>query len=133
MRVEARRGTIRDRKGRIARRQRRRARPSSSGRPTSRRRAATRDEAARQGRPHAAIELIARLERGKSDPLTPITVKVAVHEDQVAYLSEHAASSRGHAPTYLRKYNTEALLAHVLGYVGEINAEQLKRLRRRAA
>ena len=75
-------------------------------------------------------KLLARLERGKSNPLTPITVQVAVHEDQVAYLREHAREFPGvHTRlTYLRKYNTEALLAHVLGYTGEITAAQLKRL-----
>ena len=50
-------------------------------------------------------------------------MQVAVHEDQVAYLKEHATEFPGVqiVATYLRKYNTEALLAHVLGYVGEIS------------
>ena len=51
-------------------------------------------------------------------------MQVAVHEEQVAYLAEHQPRVPGRAittVTYLRRYNTEALLAHVLGYVGEIS------------
>jgi penicillin-binding protein 2 len=71
-------------------------------------------------------KLLARLEEGMKNPLTPVTMQVAVHEDQVAYLKEHATEFPGVkiVPTYLRKYNTEALLAHVLGYVGEISRGQ---------
>ena len=77
-------------------------------------------------------KLLARYERGKRDPLTPITVQVAVHEPQVAYLREHAREFPGvHTRlTYLRKYNSQALLAHVLGYTGEISSTQLDRLRK---
>ena len=63
-----------------------------------------------------------------NDPLTPVTMQVAVHAEQVAYLASTRPSSpasRSRASTYLRKYNTEALLAHVLGYVGEISPGQL--------
>ena len=47
------------------------------------------------------------LEEGKDDPLTPILVKTAVHEDQVAYLKEHRAEFPGveivaHLPARLR-------------------------------
>ena len=40
------------------------------------------------------------------DPLTPITVKTAVHDDQVYYLKEHAAEFPGVQiqQTYLRSY-----------------------------
>ena len=31
----------------------------------------------------------------RNDPLTPVTLKVAVHEDQVAYLYEHQSQFRG--------------------------------------
>jgi penicillin-binding protein 2 len=59
-----------------------------------------------------------------------VTIQVAVHEPQVDYLAEHRREFPGvHTRlTYLRKYNGEALLAHVLGYVGEISPAQLKRL-----
>jgi penicillin-binding protein 2 len=72
-------------------------------------------------------KLLARLEQGMKNPLTPVTMQVAVHEDQVAYLAEHNREFPGVqiTPTYLRKYNTEALLAHVLGYVGEVSPAQL--------
>jgi penicillin-binding protein 2 len=72
-------------------------------------------------------KLLARLEQGMKNPLTPVTMQVAVHEDQVAYLKEHATEFPGVkiVATYLRKYNTEALLAHVLGYVGEISPGQI--------
>src|SRR5262249_29986669 len=63
-----------------------------------------------------------------SDPLTPITVKEAVHEDQVAYLYEHQSEFPGVqiVQTYLRHYNSQALAAQVLGYAGEISSSQLK-------
>ena len=72
-------------------------------------------------------KLLARLEQGMKNPLTPVTMQVAVHPDQVAYLAERNREFPGVqiTPTYLRKYNTEALLAHVLGYVGEISPGQL--------
>jgi penicillin-binding protein 2 len=72
-------------------------------------------------------KLLARLEQGMKNPLTPATMQVAVHEDQVAYLKEHASEFPGVqvVPTYVRKYNTEALLAHVLGYVREVSPGQL--------
>ena len=76
--------------------------------------------------------VLARLEQRKGDPLTPVTIQVAVHEPQVAYLSEHAREFPGVQvrQTFLRKYNTEALLAHILGYTGEISPGQLKDLRK---
>jgi penicillin-binding protein 2 len=73
-----------------------------------------------------------RLEQRKNDPLTPVTIQVAVHKPQLDYLAEHRREFPGvHTRlTYLRKYNTQALLAHVLGYVGEISPDQLKKLRK---
>ena len=67
-----------------------------------------------------------------SDPLTPITVKTAVHEAQVNYLYEHRAEFPGVriVQTYLRDYSYGALAAQILGYVGEISPEELKVLRR---
>jgi penicillin-binding protein 2 len=74
--------------------------------------------------------LLAKLEKSKGDLLTPVTIQVAVHDDQVAYLGEHTVEFPGvHTRTiYLRKYNTEALLAHVLGYVGEISPARVNAL-----
>ena len=72
-------------------------------------------------------KLLMKLELGKAAPLTPVTMQVAVHDDQIDYLKEHGTEFPGVriAPTYLRKYNTQALLAHVLGYVGEVTPGQL--------
>jgi penicillin-binding protein 2 len=72
-------------------------------------------------------KLLAQLEQGMKSPLTPVTMQVAVHEDQVAYLKEHASEFPGVkiVPTYVRKYNTEASLSHVLGYVREISPNQV--------
>jgi penicillin-binding protein 2 len=72
-------------------------------------------------------KMLARLEEGMKSPLTPMTMQVAVHEDQVDYLKEHATEFPGVkiVPTYVRKYNTEALLAHVLGYVREISPAEV--------
>ena len=70
------------------------------------------------------------LEENKGDPLTPILVKTAVHEDQVATLLEHRADFPGVevTSTYLRDYEHKALAAQLLGYVGEVSPEELKRL-----
>ncbi len=70
------------------------------------------------------------LEEGKDDPLTPILVKTAVHEDQVMVLKEHRDEFPGVeiVGTYLRNYEYRTLAAQVLGYVGEISPEELKRL-----
>ena len=70
------------------------------------------------------------LEDSKDDPLTPILVKTAVHEDQVMFLEEHRDEFPGVwiVGTYLRSYEYRALAAQMLGYVGEISPEELKRL-----
>lgn len=65
------------------------------------------------------------------DPLTPITVKTAVRDDQVFYLQEHAADFPGVQiqQTYLRDYPYQSLAAQALGYIGEVSPEELKRKR----
>jgi penicillin-binding protein 2 len=93
----------------------------------------------RQGRYRMLRELagvlnvpLARLAREvdaqRDDPLTPITVKTAVHEDQVAYLYEHQSQFPGVriVQTYLRDYEYRAAAAHLLGHVGEISPEELE-------
>jgi penicillin-binding protein 2 len=77
-------------------------------------------------------KVLAKLEERKGDLLTPVTIRVAVHPDQVDYLAEHQREFPGvHTKTvYLRKYNSQALLAQVLGYVGEISPAQLKQARK---
>jgi penicillin-binding protein 2 len=68
----------------------------------------------------------------RHDPLTPITVKTAVGEEKAYYLYEHQAEFPGVeiAKVYLRSYPYTALAAQILGYTGEISPEELKRLRR---
>jgi penicillin-binding protein 2 len=68
----------------------------------------------------------------QDDPLTPVTLKVAVSPEVIAYLEEHKSEFPGVdlKQTYLRSYPAESLLAQVLGYVNEISAEQLKRMRK---
>ena len=72
--------------------------------------------------------LTGALEDSKDDPLTPITIKTAVHEDQVMYLEEREAEFPGVqiVGTYLRDYEHRALAAQILGYVGEISPEELE-------
>jgi penicillin-binding protein 2 len=80
----------------------------------------------------STAELALEVASRGSDPLTPITVKTAVREEQVNYLYEHQAEFPGVkiVPTYLRDYSYQALAAQILGSVGEISPEELRRLRR---
>jgi penicillin-binding protein 2 len=68
----------------------------------------------------------------RHDPLTPIVVKTAVGEEQVDYLYEHQAEFPGVriVQIYLRGYPYASLGAQVLGYTGEISPEELARLRK---
>jgi penicillin-binding protein 2 len=64
----------------------------------------------------------------KHDPLTPVTVKRGIHEDQVDYLYERQREFPGVevAQSYLRDYPYKSLAAHVLGYVGEAAPRQIE-------
>jgi penicillin-binding protein 2 len=72
---------------------------------------------------HARV--VAGLEK---DPLTPITVRADVGELKTAYLMEHQSEFPGVqiTETYLRHYDQGTIGAQILGYVGEISAQQLK-------
>jgi penicillin-binding protein 2 len=76
--------------------------------------------------------LAREVDERRSDPLTPITVKTAVGEEQVDYLYEHQAEFPGVeiVQVYLRDYTYNALAAQILGYTGEISPEELAGLRR---
>ena len=76
--------------------------------------------------------LAREVDERRFDPLTPITVKTSVGEEQVNYLYEHQAEFPGVeiVQIYLRDYEYAALAAQVLGYTGEISPEELKRLDR---
>jgi penicillin-binding protein 2 len=67
----------------------------------------------------------------QSDPLTPVTLKVAVSPEVMDYLDEHQNEFPGVdlKHTYLRSYPAEELFAQGLGYVGEISRQQLKHMR----
>jgi penicillin-binding protein 2 len=72
--------------------------------------------------------LVREVAAASADPLTPITVKSAVSEEEVAYLAERQTEFPGVrvARTFLRHYEYRAAAAHLLGYVGEISAEELE-------
>jgi penicillin-binding protein 2 len=72
-------------------------------------------------------QILAGIKKRAGDPVTPVTVKVAVHEDQVNYLSERASQFPGVeiTSTFLRHYPYGALGAQLLGYTGEISPDQL--------
>ena len=76
--------------------------------------------------------ILAQIKERASDPLTPITLQVAVHPDQVAYILEHKDEFPGVriSQTYLRRYKAEALATHLLGHVGQISEDQVKALRK---
>ena len=134
IRLEAPRGTILDRNGRILVTNVGAASvllwpsdlPKRAGRDTELRRLS-----AILGVPMKTI--VAKIKERADDPVTPVTLQVALHKDQVAYLKEHANEFPGVqiSDTYLRRYRSEALAAHILGYVREISPEQLKRLRKK--
>ena len=73
------------------------------------------------------LQLAKEVDERIADPLNPITVKTAVKEDQVAYLYEHSSEFPGVQiqQTYLRHYPYHSLAAQVLGYVGEVSQEEL--------
>jgi len=62
---------------------------------------------------------------------TPVTLQVGIKPDQEAYIEEHSTQFGAVkiAPTYLRYYNSEGLLAQTLGYVGRIQPAQWAKLR----
>src|SRR5262245_15124634 len=79
------------------------------------------------------LKLARQVDDRHNDPLTPIVVKTAVGEEQVDYLYEHKSEFPGVriAQIYLRGYPYSALAAQILGYTGEISPVELKRLRKK--
>ena len=77
-------------------------------------------------------QLARQVEERRLDPLTPIVVKSAVGEEQVDYLYEHQSEFPGIriVQIYLRGYPYSSLAAQILGYTGEISPEELKQLRK---
>jgi penicillin-binding protein 2 len=78
-------------------------------------------------------EILAQLNRHAGDPLTPIVVQRGLRQDQIFYIREHGAQFPGVrlAKSYLRKYPYRSLGAQVLGYVGQISADEYKALKKR--
>lgn len=64
-----------------------------------------------------------------SDPLNPVTVKVGLSPAEIMYIKERGRDFPGAmlVRTYLRDYPYGTLAAHVLGHVGEIDEKQLLR------
>jgi len=78
---------------------------------------------------HAPLpRVLKEIESRRGDPLTPVTVKTAVHEYQVNYIAEHRSEFPGVSivQTYLRDYPYQSLAAQALGYVGEVSEDELK-------
>ena len=73
------------------------------------------------------VRLAQEVDSRVNDPLDPITVKTAVGEDQISYLYEHQADFPGVQiqQTYLRHYPYQSLGAQLLGYVGEVSQQEL--------
>jgi penicillin-binding protein 2 len=78
-------------------------------------------------------EIQAKMLASRDEPLSAITVQTSVHEPKVEYLLEHQAQFPGVqvAPTQLRRYDLGVFAPQLLGYVGEITAPQLERLKKK--
>jgi len=74
-------------------------------------------------------QIAAAIKARGNDALTPVTVKAAAHEDQIAFLAEHRGDFPGVeiTQTYIRHYPYRSLAAQILGYVGEVSPARLKR------
>jgi penicillin-binding protein 2 len=73
-----------------------------------------------------------KLRAARSDPFTPITLRVGVHKDQVEFLQERETQFPGVeiVDTPQRYYNSQALAAQLLGYTTEVSAPQLAQFRK---
>ena len=76
-------------------------------------------------------EITKQIEQHSGDPVTPVTVKAAATEEEVRFLEERKAEFPGVVPvvTHIRRYPFGDLAAPLLGQVGEISPEQLKERR----
>jgi penicillin-binding protein 2 len=73
-------------------------------------------------------DVTSEIKKHQGDPVTPVTVRDAVSENEVDYLLEHQSEFPGMTitNTFVRNYPFGDLAAHILGYVGEIDKDQLK-------
>jgi penicillin-binding protein 2 len=69
------------------------------------------------------------VDQRKNDPLNPVLVKADLSAAEVAYIAERDRDFPGVmlVRTYLRDYPYDKLAAHALGHVGEISEDQLER------
>jgi penicillin-binding protein 2 len=75
--------------------------------------------------------ITSEIEKHRRDPLTAVTVKEGVSFAELAYLREHEREFPGMRikDTFIRRYRHGDLAAHILGYVGEITEQQLKKVK----
>jgi penicillin-binding protein 2 len=73
-------------------------------------------------------DVLKKLQQQKLDPLTPITIKDNVPSDVITFLAERETEFPGVKieQTQVRRYPRGELAAPILGYVGEISEQQLK-------
>ena len=73
-------------------------------------------------------ELQERLRKHRGDPLTPVTLKEDVSQEEVYYLKEHRRDFPGLElnDIHLRDYRYGSLAPQLLGHVGEVTEAQLK-------
>ena len=74
-----------------------------------------------------ASELFAKLEDPRISPFTSVPVATDVDFETLAYVSEHRSEFPGvRAETVpVRRYPNKSVASHVLGYLGEINEDEL--------
>ena len=78
-------------------------------------------------------DIVAALAKHRDDPLTPVVVQRGIKRQQIFYLLEHQDQFPGVRlpPSYLRKYPYQSLAAQVLGYVGQISPEDYNALKKK--
>jgi penicillin-binding protein 2 len=78
-------------------------------------------------------DMLEQLNEHGDDPLSPVVVQRGLRRDQIDYLYEHSQQFPGvqMQDSFLRNYHYKSLLAQVLGYVGQISPQQYKRLKRK--
>ena len=131
LRIDAPRGAILDRNGRVLVRNTLGTSLEVWPADLPKNRAVARARAGAPRRPSSACrstKLEQRIREGADEPLTPVVIRRGLHDDQITYIQERKLQFPGVqlGDSYLRKYPHRSLGAHFLGHVGEINADELK-------
>ena len=135
LRLEAPRGPILDRNGRVLVTNTPGTRvelwPSDLPKTWAAQRAELRKLAVVTGVP--TKDIVAALAKSGDDPLTPVVVQRGIKQQQIYYLLEHQNEFPGVrlGDSFLRKYPYQSLAAQVLGYVGQISPEDYKALKKK--